>query len=96
MIFVKVILALALQLLFWAMWVRFFVEIARSANPGWKPRGIILVLAESALTVTDPLVKTVRRFIPTLRVGMLGLDFGWTLSMILIVIAQALVARIAL
>ncbi len=95
MLAVKLLLGIALQLLFWAMWVRFFVEIARSANPAWKPRRVILVIAEIALTVTDPIVKTVRRVIPTIRVGMIGLDLGWTASMILIVIAQGLVASIA-
>lgn len=94
MLAVQLILGIALQLLFWAMWVRFFIEIARSANPTWKPRGILLIVAETALTVTDPLVKTVRRFIPTIRVGMIGLDLGWTVSMVLILIAQGLVARI--
>ena len=94
MLAVQLILGLALQLLFWAMWVRFFIEIARSANPTWKPRGILLIVAETALTVTDPLVKIVRRFIPTIRVGMIGLDLGWTVSMVLILIAQGLVARI--
>ena len=94
MLAVQLILGIALQLLFWAMWVRFFIEIARSANPTWKPRGILLIVAETALTVTDPLVKIVRRFIPTIRVGMIGLDLGWTVSMVLILIAQGLVARI--
>ena len=92
---VQLILGLALQVLFWSMWVRFFVEVVRSSNPSWRPKGIVLPIAEIALTLTDPLVKLVRRFVPTIRVGMLGLDFGWTIAMIVILIAQGLVSRIA-
>jgi YggT family protein len=91
---VGLIVSIALGILFWAMWVRFFVDLTRSINPRWQPTGLILIVAESALTVTDPLVKTVRKVIPTVRLGQIGLDFGWTIVMVAIVIAQNLTRQL--
>lgn len=92
--FIALILGIALTGLFWAMWVRFIVELTRSVNPSWRPQGVILVIAELSLTITDPLVKTLRKILPQLRFGGLALDFGWTVGMLAIVIAQNLVAQI--
>jgi YggT family protein len=92
-----VLLALswALNILSFAMFGRLIVELVRSANPAWRPRGILLVAAEACYTATDWLVNTIRRFIPTVRVGMLGLDFAWTIGMVLIFIAQNFVRVLA-
>jgi len=91
---IGLILSYALEILFWAMWVRFFVDLTRSINPSWKPSGLILIVAETALTLTDPMVKFVRRIIPTIRFGAIALDFGWTIVLIGIVIAQNLVRQL--
>lgn len=84
-----------LRLLSYAMIGRLIFELIRSANPAWRPKNLVLVAAEICYTATDWLVKGIRRVIPTLRVGMLGLDFGWTIGMVLIIIAQNLVRLLA-
>jgi YggT family protein len=43
----------------------------------WHPTGILLVIAESIFTITDPPLKLLRRFIPTLRLGMVALDLSF-------------------
>jgi YggT family protein len=91
---VGLILSFALGVLFWAMWIRFFVDLTRSVNPSWRPSGIFLIIAESALTLTDPMVKFVRRVVPTIRLGAVALDFGWTIVLIAIVIAQNLARQL--
>ncbi len=91
---VVLILSIALEVLFWAMWIRFFVDLTRSVNPNWRPRGLVLMLAETALTLTDPMIKFVRRIVPTIRLGAVALDFGWTIVLIAIVIAQNLVHQL--
>ena len=91
---VALILSIALEVLFWAMWIRFFVDLTRSVNPNWRPRGLVLMLAETALTLTDPMIKFVRRIVPTIRLGAVALDFGWTIVLIAIVIAQNLVHQL--
>ena len=52
----------------------------------WRPTGIILVLAESIFTVTDPPLKFLRRFIPPLRLGMVAMDLSFMVLFIVVLI----------
>jgi YggT family protein len=52
----------------------------------WRPSGILLVLAESIYTVTDPPLRFLRRFIPSLRLGMVALDLSFMVLFIVILI----------
>lgn len=88
-------LGTALQVYLWLLIARFFIDLVRSVNPGFRPQGLILVLLEIIMTLTDPPLKLVRRFIKPVRVGSLALDFGWTLVVLAVTVLQNLVARIA-
>lgn len=50
-------------------WVQAFAR-------GWRPHGIVLVLAELVYTLTDPPLRFLRRFIPPLTIGQIRLDVG--------------------
>ena len=52
----------------------------------WRPRGVVLVLAEAIFTVTDPPLKFLRRFIPSLRIGMVALDLSFMVLFIVVLI----------
>ncbi len=52
----------------------------------WHPSGILLVLAESIFTVTDPPLRFLRRFLPPLRLGMVALDLSFMVLFIVILI----------
>lgn len=84
----------ALQLYFWLLIARFIVDLVLSVNPTWRPRGLVLVITEIILTLTDPPLKLVRRFIKPIRVGGLALDFGWTLVLLVVTMLQNLLARL--
>ncbi len=60
-------------------WVQVFAR-------DWRPTGILLVIAEGIYTVTDPPLKFLRRFIPTLRLGMMALDLSFMVLFFVIVI----------
>jgi YggT family protein len=45
----------------------------------WRPRGLVLVIAEGIYTATDPPLKFLSRFIPVLRIGSLALDLSFML-----------------
>ncbi|WP_270888985.1 YggT family protein [Pedococcus sp. 5OH_020] len=49
----------------------------------WRPRGALLVVAESVYTVTDPPLKALRRLIPPLRLGAMRLDLAFLVLMLL-------------
>lgn len=85
------ILYFALLIYFFVMWARFILELMRSVNPSWRPRGAGLVAAELVFVVTDPPVKFFRRILPPIRVGQVSLDFGWSVAMLCVIIAMTLV-----
>jgi len=68
-------------------WIQMF---ARS----WSPRGIVLLIAESIYTVTDPPLKFLRRYIPTLRIGTVAMDLSFMVLFIVILIAMQAVSLI--
>ena len=52
----------------------------------WHPSGILLVVAEGIFTATDPPLKFLRRFIPTLRLGMVAMDLSFMVLFIVVLI----------
>jgi YggT family protein len=66
-------------------WIQMF---ARS----WSPTGIVLLIAESIYTVTDPPLKFLRRYIPTLRIGTVAMDLSFMVLFIVILIAMQAVS----
>lgn len=84
-----------LLIYFFAMWARFVLDLVRTFNRSWRPRGFVLVLVEAVYTVTDPLVKFFRRLIPPIRLGQVALDLGWSIAMLVVIIAMTVVSSLA-
>jgi len=82
----------ALLLYFFVMWGRFIVDLVRGVNRSWRPHGVVLVLIEFVYTVTDPPVNFFRRIFPPLRVGPIAFDFGWSLTMLCVIIGMWITA----
>lgn len=74
---------------------RLVMEYIPLFNRQWRPRGVGLVLAEIVFTVTDPPIKLFRRLIPPLRLGTIGIDFGFPLTMLLCFILLSVTRAIA-
>jgi YggT family protein len=56
----------------------------------WHPRGPVLVVAEGVFTATDPPLRLLRRYIPSLRLGTVALDLSFmVLFLVLILLLQA-------
>lgn len=60
-------------------------------NRQWRPKGAGLVLAELAYTLTDPPIRFFRRVVPPLRLGTISIDFGFALTMIVVLILMTVV-----
>jgi YggT family protein len=84
------ILYFLLLLYFFVMWGRFALDIVQAYNRSWRPRGGLLVLSEVVYTLTDPPIRTVRKALPPLRMGPVALDFGWTIVMLVVIIAMTI------
>ena len=80
---------------FFVMWARFVLDLVRTFNRSWRPRGFMLVLVEGVYTVTDPLVRFFRRLVPPIRIGQVALDLGWSLAMLVVIVAMTAVSWLA-
>lgn len=81
----SVVAAIVLALLvafFLVMWVRLVLDWMRLLQPQWRPRGVGLVAAVAAYSITDPPIRVVRRIIPPIRVGTARLEFAWSFVML--------------
>ncbi len=52
----------------------------------WEPKGALRVVAEFVLTVTDPPVRFLQRFLPPVRLGDLQLDTAFTVLYIAVLV----------
>jgi YggT family protein len=59
------------------LFIRLILDYVRLFKPGWRPRGVILPIAEIIYTVTDKPLGFVRRFVPPLRLGAVALDLSF-------------------
>lgn len=57
----------------------------------WRPRGIVLVIAETIYSVTDPPLRALRRLLPPLRIGQVQLDLAFIVLFLIVTIAMAVV-----
>ena len=79
---IATLLYIALYIFFIAMWVRFIFDWVRVLSRTFQPKGLVLVAAEAAYSVTDRPLTAVRKVVPTLRFGGAGIDLGWSVLMI--------------
>lgn len=86
------ILATVLWLYWLVFIVRLVLDLVLAFARGWRPRGLLLVVAEAVFTVTDPPLRLVRRIIPPLRIG--GMQFD--LAFLIVLIALQLMVNAAL
>ncbi|MEN9324279.1 MAG: hypothetical protein RL414_33 [Actinomycetota bacterium] len=66
-----------LQLFILALFGRLILDYVRMFSPSWRPRGIVLFIAEIIYGATDPVMKIARRYIPPLRLGPVALDLSF-------------------
>jgi YggT family protein len=77
---------LALTLYLLVLIVRLVLEYIPLFVRGWRPKGAGLVAAEVVFTITDPPIRFFRRLVPPMRLGTISLDFGFALTMIVVLI----------
>ena len=92
---IAILLWWALQIYFFALVARLFIDLAISVNRGWRPSGLLLPVVEIVMTITDPALKAVRKIIKPIRLGAVQLDLGWTLLVFGIFFLQRLVLSVA-
>lgn len=77
---------------FWLLLAaRIVVEMVRSFARQWRPAGAPAIALEVVFTVTDPPVKLLRRVIPVVRIGGVGLDLSIMVLVLVVFIAMTAV-----
>lgn len=81
---------LVLTLYMLVLIVRLVLEYIPLFVRGWRPKGAGLVAAEVVFTITDPPIRFFRRLVPPMRMGTISLDFGFALTMIVVLILMTI------
>lgn len=83
---------LVLYYVLFAYWLlltgRVVVELTHSFARDWRPAGGVAITLESIYTMTDPPVKFLRRLIPAVRIGGVGLDLSIMVLLIVVFIGM--------
>nr|WP_218929080.1 YggT family protein [Actinomyces bowdenii] len=66
-------------------WVQLFAR-------QWRPTGAVLVVANLIYALTDPPLRWIRRVLPMVRMGGLGIDLSFLVLILGIMIVQRLLA----
>ncbi|MBO0979788.1 YggT family protein [Microbacterium sp. SD291] len=85
------IIHLMLLLYLLVLFARLILDYIPMFNREWRPKGAGLIAAEVVYTITDPPVRFFRRIIPPLRIGSLSLDFGFSLTILIVLILMNVV-----
>jgi YggT family protein len=91
------VLAFVVFLFLVLLFVRLALDWVQVFAREWRPRGIVLVVAEVTYTITDPPLRAVRRVVPPLSLGSIRLDLAFLIvffaTSILFNVLQGLAAR---
>ncbi|GGF37870.1 YggT family protein [Marmoricola endophyticus] len=88
MLIVGQIIAWALGLFVFLLLVRFVMDWVQLFARDWRPRGIVLALLEIVYSITDPPIKAVRKVLPMVRLGGMGLDLSPMVVLIVCLVLQ--------
>lgn len=74
---VRALLELIVWLYLMVVFGRLILDWIRVFARDWRPRGVMLVIAEAVYTLTDPPLNALRKVIPPLRLGGAAIDLGF-------------------
>ena len=88
--------------LYYLLWFYLLLLIGRlilswiqAFSRSWHPTGVVLVIAEAVYTATDPPLRLLRRYIPSVRLGTVALDLSFmVLFLVILILLDAVVPRI--
>lgn len=72
---------------------RFVLEWVQLLARQWRPRGAVAVLCEGIYSATDPPLRAIRRVLPPLRLGSVGLDLSPMVLLFALWILLAIIER---
>ena len=80
-----------LNLFLLALIGRLILDYIRIFKPSWRPRGVVLAIAELIYSITDRPLRFVRQFVPPLRLGAVSLDLSFIVVFFVVQLLMRLV-----
>jgi YggT family protein len=91
---VKIVLYYVLSIYLLILIGRLILSWIQAFSRSWSPAGILLVLAEFVYTATDPPLRFLRRYIPSVRLGNVALDLSFMALFLVLIVLLEVVQRI--
>ena len=88
MAIVKIVLFYVLSIYLVLLLGRLILSWIQAFSRSWSPHGFVLVIAEIIFTATDPPLRLLRRYIPTLRLGSVALDLSFMVLFFVVIFAM--------
>ena len=84
-------LSVLINLYMMVLFVRVILDWSQFFARGWRPTGILLVIANVLYALTDPPIRWIGRYVPPLRVGGgMAIDVGFMVLFLVLIITQRL------
>ncbi|AWB82932.1 hypothetical protein C3B44_03730 [Corynebacterium yudongzhengii] len=94
MILTGTVILILLRLYTLVLIARIITEMIQSFSKQFRPPRWFAVAAEPIFLITDPPVKLLRRLIPPLRTGNVGIDVSVIVLFIILIVIQAIVMAV--
>ncbi|MEY9212984.1 YggT family protein [Thermobifida halotolerans] len=88
------VLIFVLYLFLFLLIGRLVFDLVQMYARSWRPAGLVLVLAETTYTITDPPLKFLRRFIKPIRLGSVALDLSFMILFLVVTILLQVVTSV--
>ena len=73
------------------LFIRMLLDWAAILFPRWYPRGAVAQLINAVYMATEPPLRWLRRYIPPIRMGAIGLDFSFMVLYFLLIVLRVLI-----
>ena len=84
-------LSVLINLYMMVLFARVILDLSQFFARGWRPTGILLVVANVLYALTDPPIRWIGRYVPPLRVGGgMAIDVGFMVLFLVLIITQRL------
>ena len=90
---VRQVLSLLLYLYLLVLFARLIIGWIQVFSRDWRPKGVVLVVAETVFSLTDQPLNALRRVLPPLRIGGVALDLAFFVLVLVVYVLLALVNR---
>lgn len=73
------------------LFIRMLLDWAAILFPRWYPRGVVAQLINAVYMATEPPLRWLRRYIPPIRMGAIGLDVSFMVLYFLLIVLRVLI-----